>query len=75
MEVKGKQTIGDKEAYLVEATPEIGSPDKMYFEVATGLMIRVDTERSSPQGVVNIETSMKDYRMSMESRYRSCSSR
>jgi len=62
MEVKGKQTIGDKETYIVEATPELGAPEKMYFEVATGLLVRVDAERSSPQGVMNVETSMKDYR-------------
>ncbi len=62
IEVKGKQTVGDKETYMLEATPETGAPEKMYFEVATGLLIRVDGERSSPQGTMNVETTLKDFR-------------
>ncbi len=62
MEVKGKQTVGDKEAYLVEATPEVGPSEKMYFDVETGLLVRLDAERSTPQGPMSFETFMKDYR-------------
>lgn len=63
MTVKSKEKVGSAEAYLVEATPAEGGPEKLYFDVATGLLIRTDTERDSPQGKMAIEAYMSDYKM------------
>ncbi len=60
--VKSKEKVGEKEAYLVEATPAEGSPEKLYFDVKSGLLIRHDAERESAQGVIAIETYLEDYR-------------
>jgi outer membrane lipoprotein-sorting protein len=60
--VKSKEKVGEKEAYLVEATPAEGSADKMYFDVKTGLLIRVDAERETAQGAALVETYFEDYR-------------
>jgi hypothetical protein len=62
MAVKGKEKVGDREAYLVEAIPAEGKPEKMYFDAENGLLVRVDAERESPQGLALIETYLEDYR-------------
>lgn len=63
MTVKGKEKVGTAEAYLVEATPAEGSPEKLYFDVTTGLLIRTDVERDSGQGKMAVEAYMSDYKM------------
>ncbi len=60
--VKGKEKVGSAETIVVEATPAEGAPEKYYFDAATGLLLRHDTERESPQGKMAIETSFEDYR-------------
>ncbi len=60
--VKGKEKVGGAETIVVEATPAEGSPEKYYFDAATGLLLRHDTERESPQGKMAIETTFEDYR-------------
>lgn len=63
MTVKGKEKVGTAEAYLVEAVPNEGSAEKLYFDASTGLLIRTDTERESPEGKMAIEAYMSDYKM------------
>ncbi|MDX2041290.1 MAG: hypothetical protein SF097_08575 [Acidobacteriota bacterium] len=63
MTVKGKEKVGTAEAFVVEAVPTEGSPEKLYFDVTTGLLIRTDTERESPDGKMAIEAYMSDYKM------------
>ncbi len=60
--VKSKEKVGEKEAYVVEATPAEGKPEKLYFDVKSGLLIRHDAERESAQGVALMETYLDDYR-------------
>lgn len=60
--VKEKVKVGEKEAYLVEATPADGTPEKLYFDVKSGLLIRQDAERESAQGTALIETYFEDYK-------------
>jgi zinc protease len=62
MTVKGKEKVGEQEAYVIEAKPTEGSPEKWYFDTQTGLLIRQDSERESPQGKVPTETYMSDYK-------------
>jgi hypothetical protein len=62
MEVKGKEKVGSREAWVVLATPASGKPDKFYFDAETGLLIRVDGERESSQGKLDVESHLDDYR-------------
>ncbi len=63
MEVKSKEKVGSNEAYVIEATPAEGSPEKLYFDANTGLLIRQDAEADGPQGKMQIETYVDDYRV------------
>jgi zinc protease len=63
MEVKGKEKVGSYETYVIEATPAEGSPEKLYFDVNTGLLVRQDGESESPQGKTPVETYVDDYRL------------
>ena len=40
--VTAKENIEAREVYVVEALPETGNPEKLYFEVASGLLFRRD---------------------------------
>ncbi len=60
--VKSKEKVGDKEAFMVEATPGEGKGEKFYFDTKTGLLIRHDAERESPQGTAMVEIYFEDYR-------------
>lgn len=60
--VLGSAKVGDRDAYLVEATPEGGSPEKMYFDAETGLLVRVDSQAHTPDGVTPIQEEFSDYR-------------
>jgi len=63
MEVKGKEKVGSYETYVVEATPSEGSPDKLYFDVDTGLLVRQDEEAETQQGKMQMEVYMEDYKV------------
>ncbi len=58
----GKVKIGYREAYLVEAKPAVGDPDKLYFEDASGLLIRWDGVRSDWRGRGLVEVYFDDWR-------------
>lgn len=60
--VKGKDKVGDKEAYVVEATPAESSVETWYFDTQTGLMLRQDADREGPQGKQKIQVYLDDYR-------------
>jgi zinc protease len=60
--VKEKGKVGDQEALVIEATPAEGAPEKFYFSVSSGLLLRQDAERSTPQGKALVETYFDDYR-------------
>ena len=63
MEVKGKEKVGSYETYVIEATPAEGSPEKLYFAVDTGLLVRHDMETESPEGKAPSENYMDDYKV------------
>jgi outer membrane lipoprotein-sorting protein len=64
MELKGKEKVGSSEAYVIEATPASGEggPEKLYFDVTTGLLLRHDAERETEQGKIAAETYFEDYK-------------
>ncbi|HKQ80366.1 MAG TPA: hypothetical protein VJ810_42120 [Blastocatellia bacterium] len=62
LELKGKEKVGNRETYVILATPAEGGPVKMYFDAETGLIARTDADIDTPQGQVHIETTVDDYR-------------
>lgn len=60
--VKGKEKVGNSEAYVVEAVPAEGSPQKLYFDTQSGLLVRMDVEAESPQGKLAFEIYLEDYK-------------
>ncbi len=61
--VKSKEKVGDREAYLVEATPKDGTTEKWYFDAQNGLPIRVDAERESPAGKIPVSSYFENYKV------------
>jgi outer membrane lipoprotein-sorting protein len=62
LEVKGKETVGSSETYVVVASPAEGGPEKLYFDTATGLLVRQDAERETAQGKMATEEYFEDYK-------------
>ncbi|MGH9766428.1 MAG: hypothetical protein ACREAB_03260 [Blastocatellia bacterium] len=62
VEVKSKETVGKSETYLLIATPAEGGPEKLYFDIASGLLVRQDSERETAQGKMAIEEYFDDYK-------------
>lgn len=62
LEVKGKEKVGNSDAYVLVATPSEGKPEKHYFDVSTGLLVRADAERETAQGEIATETLYEDYK-------------
>lgn len=60
--VKGTDKVGDKEVYVLEATPADSSMETWYFDTQSGLILREDTERESPQGKMAIQVFYEDYK-------------
>jgi len=58
MTVKGREKIGDREAYVVEAVTADGVSEAMYFDAGTGLLVRRDV---TLQGTT-IQGYLEDYR-------------
>ena len=60
--VKGTDKVGDKEVYVLVATPAEGSPETWYFDTQSGLILREDVEREGPEGKQAIQVFYEDYR-------------
>src|SRR5215468_6228718 len=44
LELKGKEKVGNRETYVILATPAEGAPVKMCFDAQTGLIARTETD-------------------------------
>jgi len=62
MVLKGAEKIGDRDVYVVEATPTEGAPEIWYFDKATNLMARMTMEMEGPMGKMTIVSDLEDYR-------------
>jgi zinc protease len=60
--VKGRRNVEGKEAWLVEAIPLEGRPDWFYFDIQTGLLLRMDTQSPPREGMVIRGIYYDDYR-------------
>jgi outer membrane lipoprotein-sorting protein len=62
MTIKGHETVGGKDTYLVEATPADGAPVRFYFDVESGLLVRQIAMRITAMGLVQVDTTYDDFR-------------
>ncbi len=60
--VTGKEKIGSKETYVLELTPVGGKPERMYFDVKTGLLLIHEYEVQGPKYLQPFEYYYEDYR-------------
>lgn len=60
--VKGKEKVGDKDAIVLTATPADGAPETWYFDATSGLQMRMDLERETPQGKTAVQVFLEDYK-------------
>jgi len=57
-----KAPIGDAAAYVIQATPVNGPPEKLFFDLKTGLLVRRYVESDTPLGKLPLQTDYEDYR-------------
>jgi hypothetical protein len=60
--VKGKEKVGGRDAWVLEAVPEAGKPELHYYDTETGLLLKINSEQSNPQGAFRADTFFEDYR-------------
>jgi hypothetical protein len=60
--VEGKEKIGNNEAYVLTGYPANGSPENLYFDVQTGLLLRRSGVLPTPFGDNPFEFNYSDYR-------------
>ena len=58
----GKASVGDADAYVIQATPVEGPTEKLFFDVRTGLLLRRYTESDTPLGKLPLQMDYEDYR-------------
>lgn len=58
----GKVKEGDRELYMVEASPLKGAPEQLYFDTQTGLLVHRDLTRASSRGPIQAEIYFSDWR-------------
>jgi hypothetical protein len=64
MEVKAADKLGERDVYVVVATPSLTglSPETFYFDKQTGLLLRTDGTIVSPEGKMSYQTFYEDVR-------------
>ena len=55
MAVSGNAKVGDRDAWVVEGQPPEGGPEKLYFEIRTGLLIRMERPDQTGGTVLTFE--------------------
>ncbi|MFI5177101.1 MAG: hypothetical protein ACHQO8_00970 [Vicinamibacterales bacterium] len=63
MTVKGREKVGTRDAFLVEAVPADGSPVRFYFDAESGLIIRQIAMRQTTQGPLEVDVTFEDFRV------------
>ncbi len=59
--VTGIERVDEHDTYALEATRAQGAPDKMYFDMQTGLMVRSVNQRYTTDGVTEFTADVDDY--------------
>jgi hypothetical protein len=59
--VAGIERVNEHDTYMVIAEREKGAPDKMYFDVQSGLLVRSVNQRYTPDGLTEFQADVEDY--------------
>jgi hypothetical protein len=62
MVVTGKESLNGHDMYVIKATPAEGAPELLSFDADSGLLVRTQTQIEGPQGTIDIDTKLSDYR-------------
>jgi hypothetical protein len=62
VELVGTEKVGEREAYLIRFTPEVGQPTTRYYDTQTFLLVRTDSVQEGPQGSFPVQEYPSDYR-------------
>lgn len=63
MTMTGKDQVGDRDTFVIEAKPSNGPAEKLYFDTESGLLLKRDYERVTfDEGIVLFEVTFDDYR-------------
>lgn len=60
--VSGKETVGDRENYVIEARSRAGTAERLYFDAQTGLLTRRHREHKILLGLFPTQTDYQDYK-------------
>ena len=58
----GLALLENREAYVIEAAPPRGQPEKLYFDRQTGLLVRMDVVPNPGQEKMQMQMYFEDYR-------------
>ncbi|HWR52930.1 MAG TPA: hypothetical protein VN428_17600 [Bryobacteraceae bacterium] len=61
-ELKGKEKVGERETWAVVLTPANGAPTTQYFDVETGLMLKMTAPAVGDEGEYTAIMEFSDYR-------------
>lgn len=61
-QVRGTESVNGHDAYVVMAWWKGGGADRIYFDVQTGLLLRITRRIESPLGALPLQTDYEDYR-------------
>lgn len=62
VECKGTADVNGKPAYRVAAVPKLGTPETLFFDVDSGLLMRVETTVTTAAGAIPVVAEPSDYR-------------
>jgi hypothetical protein len=63
MTVRGREKVGAADAWVVDAVPAEGTPVVFFFDAESGLPLRMDSTQDTPQGAMQIQAYLEDYRV------------
>ncbi len=61
-QVRGTESVNGHDAYVVMAWWKGGGADRIYFDVQSGLLLRITHRIESPLGALPLQTDYEDYR-------------
>ena len=62
MQVRGVERVNDRDAYVVVGRPQGDSPERLYFDTQTGLLLRRSSALPTPLGNIPLDVNYADYR-------------
>lgn len=63
MTLENKARLSGRDVHMIEAKPAKGPPEKLFFDVESGLLVRWDMARKHPKrGTVFVKVHLDDYR-------------